>query len=363
VLFNPLAEDPRRPLRLTNVVCERALITWKSLFSFNRDPLGIRLPSAELTFDGKAPALRESEKKRVKDAWLVACGEPKAPTSYPPVEGAKVEMDRLVCVFENVETPFPGFRENATVRVGVRDVKAVSVDRAGQNPENLRSCWLSFNGNFRKATDYILAKRVVAKDLQVTVSKLEKPPPEKDDDEDLFVAEQPSTAKQFFVMKSPEERADVLVSQRVLVAPRAAALFTVGYENLEVTSVRCDLQFEALDLDLPENVLAEQSGTVGTAGLAFRVAFGGIEDVSSSHNKKSDEPEADTGVLRGVSFPGTDRARALRGASSSSSSSSTGANAADSTPTTIAPAVSSIGFVFRSALALFIFLWSGRFVL
>ena len=368
VLFNPLAEDPLAPLRLTSINCDRASVKWKSLFTLNRDPLEVKVPSVELSFDGAAPRMTETQKLRVKSAWNAANGDAKAPTSYPPVEGANFDIDRLVCVLQNVDTPLPAFR-NATVTIGLRDLEAVSVTRDGE-PSNLRNCWMSFNGPFKRppATEFLIAKRVVARDLQVTFSKEINTQPKDDLMVDLFLDEEQrettsssSAKKKNMTKTSPpltqqqqrrqqdtaaassktEEAAarlfstsaeattvdDGIVSQRVLCMPRVAAMVTVGYENLEVTSIRCDTNFEVGDVDLPEWVLDDSSGNA----MAFRINFG-------RNGMPSAEPQVDFDRLSGDA---------------------TAAGAIDTQTSLVTTAAT----VFRSALSLFIFLYSMRLVL
>lgn len=429
VLFNPFAEDPYH-FKLTDSTCEKVSIKWKSLFSLNKVPLDIRFPSVELTFDGSSPVVPEATKDRIKNNWIYATGEPKPPTAYPPVEGANFYIDRLVCVFNRVETPLPGYK-NATVKVGLRGLRAVSVDKDGEQ-SNLRDSWTSFNGPFRKANDFIIAKRIVAADLQITVSKTpgadqtasqrwtpwqQQQQPEEpkvtpsrpdDDDDDVLVLlnttdisfdldtntstvvlnssnnnhslrtdavvvlnsnnnhslqtdavvsntnltthsqqhsendvedsmpRQRPGMRRLFPQASfteevddendeevPRKKKDDPRPQRIITAPRAAALLTFGYTDLEVTSIRCDANFDSLDLDLPEP--AWENKTTSNV-LALHFTFG-----------RYGEPVKPMPIIE--EEPG----EKLRGPYE-------------------APQVGTVNFVLRSALSVLIFLWSLRLV-
>lgn len=255
-LFNPLAEDADMPIQLVGIDCERVSVAWRSIFSLWREPLEIQIPRLELIFDASAERPEQSYLRRIRNEWKTVTGpEPtQPPKNYPPVEGARYVIGEVVCLVRRYPTPFAGCR-NATVRLVLRNVEALSVDRDGQ-ARNLRACWLSFNSpsairdraaapsappvgpdEVRRATPLPKKKRVGPKPLLVIAKRIV------------------ATDVTLDLASTDPDPSNATYITRLIDSPRAAALVTVGYNDWNIANLRCDVRCDQLDLDLPEPTL------------------------------------------------------------------------------------------------------------
>lgn len=238
VIFNPFAGDQGLPLQLVAIDCKRVSIDWKSIFSLRSEPLQVAIPRLELVLDASADPPSRVEAQRIQSEWNFAAGAAAAtrPTNYPPVEGARYVVDEVVCFIRRLETALPGCR-NATVRIVLRNLEAVSVDRNGR-AQNLKVCWNSFNsvaairdrsnGDQRRPL-LIIAKRLVASDVEV-----------------LLAPTDPGPTNATFIT-------------RLVDTPRAAALLTLGYDGWHVANLRFDIRCDTLDIEVPEPALVDYS--------------------------------------------------------------------------------------------------------